>query len=322
MLVVMFTHMATKFIFYVVVKSELLFDYTASSFSIGYGPLLFLYVKSKVSKTTIGKREQLLHLLPFLVLTVTYLVVVISASITYESKLLWIYQDVMVAALLPSHVSYFGFILFCIFKKPQKYKDVTWLKWPLSYMFLAVVVAFAAAFTVGTDDYLPFRIFAYLGIFYIALAILRNYILINRESEEQKTNRAKYEKSGLKKELALEIVEELQGLMKNDKLYLNADLKLDQLSNRMSYPKHHITEALNSELNKNFYQFVNEFRVNEAKEQLENGFDQNLIQLAFSSGFNSKTTFNTYFKKYTGKTPNEYRSALSSNYFAQPVKPS
>ncbi|WP_422353988.1 hypothetical protein [Roseivirga pacifica] len=76
LLVVMFTHMATKFTLYVIINNQLLFNYTASSFSLGYGPLMFLYVQSKVSGHGSSRQRLFLHLGPFLAFTVFYGIVV------------------------------------------------------------------------------------------------------------------------------------------------------------------------------------------------------------------------------------------------------
>ena len=60
---------------------------------------------------------------------------------------------------------------------------------------------------------------------------------------------------------------------------------------------------------KNFYNFINEFRIEAAKEILQDPSSKgkNILQIAYEVGFNSKSAFNTYFKRLTGKTPSAYR---------------
>ncbi len=212
-------------------------------------------------------------------------------------------------SIVISTFGYLGYILFCFFKHPKKYAATAWLKYPIIYLISVFIISFIYASISGNSDDFIFRYFAYSGFVYIALSILRHYVKNSRAVvAEKRITTAKYERSGLKKELASEIVHRLTSLMEKDRVYLNAELKLDELAELLENPKHHITEALNTELNKNFYHFVNEYRVKEAQHQLEQGFEDSIIQLAYASGFNSKTTFNTYFKKFTGQTPNEYRS--------------
>jgi AraC-like DNA-binding protein len=95
------------------------------------------------------------------------------------------------------------------------------------------------------------------------------------------------------------------------KLYLNPDLNLPALSKEVGINTHELSYVLNDGLQKNFYQFINELRVEEAKSLLlsEKTKQLDMIGVATLAGFNSKTTFNTTFKKLTGQTPTEYLKA-------------
>ena len=101
--------------------------------------------------------------------------------------------------------------------------------------------------------------------------------------------------------------------METNKLYRNPRLSLSDLSKVVDISERTISNAINQELGKNFFQFINEYRVNEIKEQLKNPNNDHLkiLSLAFDVGFNSKASFNRVFKAYTGQTPKEYRSTNS-----------
>jgi AraC-like DNA-binding protein len=72
--------------------------------------------------------------------------------------------------------------------------------------------------------------------------------------------------------------------------------------------RHHLTQLLNEKLEKNFYSFINEYRIGEAIDRLNDpALQVNILSLAFDCGFNSKSSFNNYFKKITGSTPTAYR---------------
>jgi len=77
----------------------------------------------------------------------------------------------------------------------------------------------------------------------------------------------------------------------------------------LEIPAHHLTQALNEYLNKNFYTLVNEHRIEEAKQMLRNPRYNHLTVLAIAhdAGFNSKSSFNMTFKKWVGVTPSEFR---------------
>ncbi|MEN8137970.1 MAG: helix-turn-helix domain-containing protein [Bacteroidota bacterium] len=145
--------------------------------------------------------------------------------------------------------------------------------------------------------------------------------LINIEEDddvaiEEETPNKKYEKSGLKPETYSEYEEKIINYMKSEKPYLDSSFSIQKMSEKLSIQKFYITQVLNESLNKNFYTFVNEYRIEEVKNMIKSGDDNKytLLSLAFDSGFNSKTSFNTTFKKYTGKTPSQYRKeVLGSN---------
>ncbi len=122
----------------------------------------------------------------------------------------------------------------------------------------------------------------------------------------------KYEKSGLTEEKAAESLSRLQQLMEQDKPYLNPNLTLNDLSEKLNISNHNLSEILNTQLNQNFFDFVNHYRVNEVRKYLEdkNKDHLTLLSIALDAGFNSKSGFNLIFKKYMHVTPSEYRQRV------------
>jgi len=98
-------------------------------------------------------------------------------------------------------------------------------------------------------------------------------------------------------------------LMENDKLYQEPELTLQQLADKVQHPAYQVSQTINDRMKKSFYDLVNGYRVEEAKRLLLNPQNRNftILSVGFEAGFNSKTTFNTVFKKFTGLTPTEYR---------------
>jgi AraC-like DNA-binding protein len=119
----------------------------------------------------------------------------------------------------------------------------------------------------------------------------------------------KYEKSGLKNDDAQKHLERLVNYVEYEKPFLNGDLTIQDLSDKLDIPKHHLTQIINEKLKKNFYTFINEYRVKHFKSLLHNSSFQNytLLALAYESGFNSKSSFNVIFKKITGLTPSQFK---------------
>lgn len=108
---------------------------------------------------------------------------------------------------------------------------------------------------------------------------------------------------------AEEIISKVMVVMENDKLYQEPELTLQNLSDKLGYPAYQVSLVINEGMKKTFYDLVNSYRVEEAKRLLLDPKSKNytILSVGFEAGFNSKTTFNTVFKKFTGLTPTEYR---------------
>lgn len=108
----------------------------------------------------------------------------------------------------------------------------------------------------------------------------------------------KYEKSGLSPEKAKDHVRQLLIIMETERPYIDCDLTLGQLANRMSLSQHNLSEIINTQLRQNFFDFVNQYRVEQVKKDLTDPAkrDYKLLAIALDAGFSSKTTFNTLLK--------------------------
>jgi AraC-like DNA-binding protein len=96
--------------------------------------------------------------------------------------------------------------------------------------------------------------------------------------------------------------------MKEEQPYLNPGLSLRGLAHQVEVHPNKLSWLLNQKLDKNFNDFINHYRVEHFKKLADDPQNAHisLIGLAYESGFNSKTVFNTYFKKETGMTPSKY----------------
>ena len=120
----------------------------------------------------------------------------------------------------------------------------------------------------------------------------------------------KYVRSGLKPAVKNKLKEGLLDLMDREKLFMDPELTILDISQKLNAPRHHLTQILSEKFGKNFFSFINAYRIEEAKIRLKDPHNNNLTVLAigFDSGFNSKSSFNTLFKKAVGMTPSEYRA--------------
>ncbi|KMQ64856.1 quinolinate synthetase [Chryseobacterium angstadtii] len=106
------------------------------------------------------------------------------------------------------------------------------------------------------------------------------------------------------------IKSQLEEIMEKQKPYLDSELNLIRLSELVSVSTHHLSYVINTGFKKNFFQYVNEYRISYAKKLLKDPQSKlSILGIAYESGFNSKTSFNTTFKKLTDQTPSEYKNS-------------
>jgi TolB-like protein/class 3 adenylate cyclase/AraC-like DNA-binding protein/Tfp pilus assembly protein PilF len=132
------------------------------------------------------------------------------------------------------------------------------------------------------------------------------------ETTSSLETKRKYKKSLLSDTLQQQYKSNLESLMEDEKPYLDPDLTLRILAEKMEIPPNHLSQLLNAGFNQNFAEFVNRYRLEAFKKKAADPAQQHLtiLGLAFESGFNSKTVFNTFFKKVEGKTPSAYWSEM------------
>jgi AraC-like DNA-binding protein len=120
----------------------------------------------------------------------------------------------------------------------------------------------------------------------------------------------KYEKSTLTAERAERYLDRLLHCMNNEKPFTDGELSVQTLAEKLSIPAHHLSQTINERLGQTFADFVNSYRVEEAKRRLlDPAFKHlSLLGIAEEVGFNSKSSFNSIFKKHTSMTPSEFRS--------------
>lgn len=99
--------------------------------------------------------------------------------------------------------------------------------------------------------------------------------------------------------------------MAREKPYLNPEIKIGELADELDLPKHQLSRLINLGFGKNFFDFVNGYRVREfiRLRQEDGSVSYNTLELAFQSGFNSKSAFNRAFRKEIGKSPRDYFTA-------------
>jgi len=302
-----------------------------SVFPYVYGPLMFLFAKSTAEKLEKLSFGDYLHLLPFVILMIIGLPLYFLKSAEFKMGMAAQTVDAPILSAIGMFIPVVGvFYVYLSSGVLLKYRrrikqsfsnidqiNLEWLQhfiWGNGIVWLFVIIAYSIQpilpdwFMPNLIIYIPVASFLF-WIGYISLSKQSSY-LVNSADVLKLPQAPAYSKSGLTDEQANSTVGKLISLVEEKKLYKESSLKLQDLSDALEVPAHHLTEVLNTKVKQNFYDFINSYRVEEVKVLIENDPEKkyNLLSLALDAGFSSKSSFNSIFKKHTGLTPSEYRS--------------
>jgi AraC-like DNA-binding protein len=318
---------------FALINSKVIEMYAFPFVAFTYGPLLFLYVKFMTNPEMRFNWLSLLHFVPF---AVFFAVSVIFRSVPLLKDLRnfftpdrFISLRIVYSTCFFASVSAYSILAFIEIRKHQANlknlisytSNVITLNW-LKILSISFYVAFLILFILGglnmIGNFIPFDpyfvVFGFIAIFSFVYSFygIKQPVIFGQEvkiGSDEKKETEKYIKSGLKESQAREYLETLISFMETDKPFLDRDLSIQDLSDMTGIPRHHITQVLNEKHKKNFFTFINEYRVKEVISRFNDPKNNNftILAIAFDSGFNSKTTFNSIFKSQTGMTPSEYR---------------
>ena len=163
-------------------------------------------------------------------------------------------------------------------------------------IFTAYIVGYFYFYLVGT---LTFS-FVFYGLLFFLLAKNKRETIFQDIPE-------KYNAKKIETREANELLDNLFNLMSHQELYKKSDLKLNDIAKELHIVPHKLSQLLNDNLGKSFAQFINEYKVEEAKKMLKENNSFTLEAIGYEAGFSSKSSFYATFKKITGKTPSEYK---------------
>jgi len=307
---------------------------------LSYGPLLLFYVKS-----ILGNRITLKQIIPHLIPIVIVLIIIMPFFfMEYDKKLLCFTEKFIILPLSISigtflqYISspiYFGWILI-ILKRHRLYVKNTFsydeninLNWMYILLIGGISIWMIECLNVialnFTDLEFPvmWNTSFYIKLSFLIFIMFMGYYGINQggifskmPSREQTKYTSKEKAKLVSDDSAINYIEELTNYMRNEKAYLNNELRIQDISISLKIPIHVLSYIINSELNQNFYDFINSYRIKEVKNRLHNPEYNNLtiIAIAIDCGFNSKATFNRLFKQYEGVTPSQFRKNISVDF--------
>lgn len=141
-------------------------------------------------------------------------------------------------------------------------------------------------------------------------------VSVAKAKEDNAIETDKYGKSKLDPSLREAIVRRFMDCMAQEKLFLDDELSFRDVAEKLECTTHHLSQAINCELGKNFNDLIAELRVNEAKKLLLESSDRSILDICLSAGFKSKSGFYKAFKRYTQLTPSEFREKIEGGFLA------
>jgi AraC-like DNA-binding protein len=306
----------------------LYFDFAVipSSFFL-FNPAFYLYSKSLTNKKFRLKWRQLLHLIPYVFFDLSNhffsLAFRIDNFFTYDS-MLWI-RLLFAISFIISLITYSTLSIVAVhkhriflkneFSNIDENQKLSWLLFiVISYSVYIITATALGVFGFFNNSFEIVSIYNYVAT--LILTFVLGFYGIRQDeifTTEKQIPREKYQQSNLNSEKKEKIKEILLEYFKTHKPYFNSELSMQTLTEELKIPKHQLTEVLNTVIGKNFFQFVNEFRVEATKQKLAdpNNDKFSLEAIGYDCGFSSKSSFFSVFKNISGQTPMQFKNSIS-----------
>jgi AraC-like DNA-binding protein len=288
-----------------------------------YGPVYFFYLRHVITEKKVMAKDWP-HLVPFFFVMIFYgkfyfLPTRTKIEVLHTGQIqsfagIAPYLETLLCGLM------LGYALFTYNVYIKKYKedlDLTlWLR-SLSTLFTLFVLAFVIFYILVYAGVLKIEhdyLLTFLMVTCIGLAAYFSFMqpeVFNGKPINEVIpfmHPMKYEKAGLPENFSKELKKKLEELMERKKPYLNPDLRLNHLADLLDLSRHHTSQVINEHFGKNFFEYINRYRLIEAERLLENKSNQlSISAIAFECGFNNRVSFYKAFKKKVGITPTEFR---------------
>jgi AraC-like DNA-binding protein len=342
LLIAMMLVLALKFLFLILYSQHA--EYFDVQFSLGlvpltFGPFLYLYSCYLTDGSPRFKLRDMLHFIPFVLVTGAYLMffqdVVDFSDEHYlmADRHLWVRISFALLFFLSVTVyTVLTFVRLAVYRRGLEaqfsYVDLRhklfWLNFmAILYSISGVMVMLAGAYNamryarvVDTTfiSNLGLTLIAY-GISYFGLrqpSLFRTDLVEAAPAPADDTAEGRQQKQRFSEVQAAELIAKLDRIMREERPYMNPELTLADLAAQMNLARYEVTDLLNVHIGKNFFTYVNEFRMEAVMRRLAMpDYDHlTIIAIANDCGFNSKSTFNSLFKAHTGLTPSDYKKQI------------
>ncbi len=293
------------------------------------GPLLYFYTKSVVYRDFRFQLKHTIHAIPFFVVTALYQYVYqqqpenfqesIQSHIREQTLPLEFYAAMVIVYAHIFIYLYYGYrhILFYHAKIREKFSNtekvnLNWLVLMLNAFGIILLVSLASTFIPLTS----FGAYLKVGVIVVIVLILVFVTGIIWQAMRQgepfsdvEEKPEKYSRSNLLPAERRGAMEKLDLIMRQEKYFREPDITLDLVAQKIGITPKKLSQIINEDYRQNFFDFINTLRIEEAQRRMRDNTDRKttVLEIMFECGFNSKSSFNTLFKKKTGVTPSAYK---------------
>jgi len=295
------------------------------SFLFLYGPLIYFYTLYVIDENRKFKFNDLIHFVLFCAGFIAFLKIYHLNPLDFKQEIVKGISSFNLPTasfitflLVYAHFFFYIFISYRIVKKTirnfENHYSYTILQW-LQKLLLALALILILAILSTVLQFLGAK-FYFIGSLILILLIMGILIgrLILKTLEQQSPmlpalKEKKYSTSDLKDSEASDIEAKILDAITKDEIYLDPELSLEQLSERIGIAKRKVSQVINARLGKSFFDLINTHRIDKAKHIFIESKDPKLtvLEVLYAVGFNSKSSFNTQFKARTGLTPSEFQ---------------
>lgn len=280
------------------------------------GPLFYFYIKSLFSKEFSFKKTDIIHCLPFMIYLISSTFVKHFYDIHYYYDSFLFYVDGGVCLQLLAYmiasirlIKEHGYRIKNFFSHTDNSK-LSWLRF--------LLFGFITVWTFKLTIFIVWDVAKNLNwckdtttLFFLTTFMFVNTIIyLGLKKPKIFTGQLKYESSVLSESEKNHYMRKIILYTKKEKPYLDPLTSLITFSSALSIPIGYISQVMNESLGQNFRDFLNNYRIEESKRLLMDNSNggKTILQIAYEVGFNSRSTFNSAFKKHTEMTPKEFRS--------------
>ncbi|MCT3971734.1 AraC family transcriptional regulator [Elizabethkingia anophelis] len=291
-----------------------------------HGPMLYLYILCLTGQQP-NRYKWLLHFAPAIL---TYIYLISFFTLTSQEKIhvyeygntaYRFFRKIIMVIIILSGILYVTLSIMTVRQYKRRISDLYSntekinLNW--SYYLITGIALIWVAVIMKNET----LIFTLVGLFILVASYFGishanilglSAIQSNNSEEKQVVNEnsitVKYQKNFAGEEVIQSIYQKLSFRMEHEKLYKDPELNLNQVAVLLNVHPNILSQTINSVENKNFYDYINQHRIEEFKRIVILPENQKftILSLAFESGFNSKTSFNRNFKKYMDCSPREF----------------